>query len=321
MMKTITIKSSVWILMMLILSSFANASIWLEEKKGGECAFCVASSIQKKDGYKTMVVKQGSLRDSVVVNNLQSSKIYLRDFEDNITVVKPSKEDIEVKLKNKGSYNLFFTQKYIKNNILNVDSTTIRFYNKNPNIKDCIAKEIRGKTIYKYYDKPPMSELDFEIIMLKQINKHQINCCLYSGDTARFKIYYKGKLQKNIPLKVTTKSGWSNTIMPNKDGVILFEIPRTDFEGIEDDKKIYEKMIVEAIFTTKESGLYNGTNYSQINYYTSMPLSYSSSPLEYSSQLSGFYVLITTILVLSVAIYYYRRKKKKDIKEIWFDEN
>jgi LPXTG-motif cell wall-anchored protein len=156
--------------------------------------------------------------------------------------------------------------------------------------------------------------------MLKPIKKHQINCCLWSGDIAQFKIYHKRILQKDIPLKIIMQTGWINEVVPSEDGIVSFEIPRTTYEKSSLDERYSEKMIIEANYTVDESGEYLGKQYSKIKYSMSMPLTFHSSPLEYSSQLSGFYVVIGVMLVFSLGIYYYRRKKKKEPKEIWFDE-
>ncbi|MDY0321778.1 MAG: LPXTG cell wall anchor domain-containing protein [Arcobacteraceae bacterium] len=316
-MKLLKLKSTVFAV--LLFPIFLNASIWLEENKDGGESCCVGSS-ETKIGFKNIIVKQGVFKSSEKLNDLNNSKAWVRDFDDVVSKSKILKDTIEVATPQKGSYHIFFEKKDIENGILKVDATTTRIYNKDADIKKSIVKEIRGKTVGSHYDKPPFKELDFEIVMLQPIKKHQINCCLWSGDIAQFKIYYKGTLQKNIPLKAIMQTGWVNEVMPDKDGIVSFEIPRTNYEGIATGKKSSEKMIVEAIYDVNESGEYLETPYSKIKYSMSMPLTFSSSPLEYSSQLSGFYVVIGTTLVLSLGIYYYRRKKKKEPKEIWFDE-
>lgn len=318
-MKTFNLKSTIFIVL-LFLPIILNASTWIEEKKNDDSASCCSGGSEKKIGYKELIIKDGNLQDAVQVSDLNSSKVLVRDFDDSLANGNILDNLIEVATPNKGSYHIFFEQKNVENNVLNVVATTIRVYNKDANIQDSVLKEIRGKTVGSHYDKPPLKELDFEVVMLKPIKKHQINCCLWSGDIARFKIYYKGVLADKIPLKVFTQTGWNSFVKPGKDGLVSFEIPRTTYEKAQDSKRTSEKMIVEANYTVDESGEYLGKQYSKIKYSMSMPLTFSSSPLEYSSQLSGFYVVIGVMLVFSLGIYYYRRKKKKEPKEIWFDE-
>lgn len=277
--------------------------------------------LKKKIGYKKLIIKDGNLQDAVQISDLNSSKVLVRDFDDSLANGNILDNFIEVATPNKGSYHIFFEQKNVENDVLNVVATTIRVYNKDANIQDSVLKEIRGKTVGSHYDKPPLKELDFEVVMLKSIKKHQINCCLWSGDIARFKIYYKGVLADKIPLKVFTQTGWNSLVKPDKDGLVSFEIPRTTYEKAQDSKRTSEKMIVEANYTVDESGEYLGKQYSKIKYSMTMPLTFSSSPLEYSSQLSGFYVVIGVMLVFSLGAYYYRKRKQKFHKEIWFEED
>jgi LPXTG-motif cell wall-anchored protein len=319
MKQNIYFKSTIFIVLFLILPNFLNASIWLEEKKNDD-ASCCTGVIEKKLGIKELIVKSGNFKKSQKFTDLNLSKVWIRNFDDEVSNGIIKDDFLEVATPNKESYHIFFEKKDIQDNLLKVDATTLRIYNKDANISESIGKEIRGRTVGSHYDKPPLKELDFEIVMLQPIKKHQINCCLWSGDIARFKIYYKGVLQKDIPLKVSMQTGWINEATPDKEGIISFEIPRTTYEGAKTNKRKSEKMIVEATYSVDESGEYLGNKYSKIQYSMSMPLTFSSSPLEYSSQLSGFYVVIGTTLVLSLGIYYYRRKKKKEPKEIWFDE-
>ena len=314
------LKSKSTVFAVLLLPLFLQASIWLEEKKSDEGASCCIGTIEQKIGYKALILKNGDLQDAAQVSDLNLSKVLVRDFDDSLANGNILDNIIEVATPNKGSYHIFFEQKNVENSVLNVVATTIRVYNKDANIQDSVLKEIRGKTVGSHYDKPPLKELDFEVVMLKPIKKHQINCCLWSGDIAQFKIYYKGVLADKIPLKVFTQTRWNSFVKPGKDGLVSFEIPRTTYEKAHDSKRTSEKMIVEANYTVDESGEYLGEQYSKIKYSMSMPLTFSSSPLEYSSQLSGFYVVIGVMLVFSLGIYYYRRKKKKEPKEIWFDE-
>ncbi|MBS4068116.1 MAG: hypothetical protein KGZ62_05915 [Sulfurimonas sp.] len=314
------LKSKSTVFAVLLLPLFLQAYIWLEEKKPDEGASCCTGTIEQKIGYKALILKNGELHYAKPLTDLNTSTVWVRDFDDVVSHGEILDDIIQIATPNKGSYHVFFEQKNVENNVLNVVATTMRIYNKDANIQESVLKEIRGKTGGSYYDKPPLKELDFEVVMLKPIKKHQINCCLWSGDIAQFKIYHKRILQKDIPLKIIMQTGWINEVVPSEDGIVSFEIPRTTYEKSSLDERYSEKMIIEANYTVDESGEYLGKQYSKIKYSMSMPLTFHSSPLEYSSQLSGFYVVIGVMLVFSLGIYYYRRKKKKEPKEIWFDE-
>ena len=295
---------------------FADDSVWIEEIKAKSCC----TSEAKKSNIKEFNIKKGNLQNSETIHDLKNAKVYIRDMNDQITEQSIKGEKISFAPQYKGSYHLFFEQKSVQKGILHVTLSSLRVYNKEGNITKSALKEIRGKTIDSQYAREPLAQLPFEIIMEKPIRKHHINCCLYSGDIAPFKVYYQGKLQKNIPLKVTMETGWVNVIKPSDDGVISFEIPRNTYAKTEKEKKYSEKMVVEAMYTVNESGIYDGKVYHAIEYTMTMPLTFGQSPLEYESRLLGFSTAIGVMLIFSLGLYYNRRKKRKTPKEIWFDE-
>jgi len=303
-------------ILLAFLPLFGSNTIWLEEIKAKSCCTTTA----KKSNAKEFNIKKGNLENSETVHDLKNAKVYIRDMNDQIIEQNINGKKISFTPLHKGSYHLFFEQKSVEGGILHVALSSLRVYNKEGNITKSIIKEIRGKTIDSKHTKEPLSQLPFEVIMERPIRKHHINCCLYSGDIAPFKVYYKGELQKNIPLKITMETGWTNIIKPSNDGVISFEIPRNTYAKTEKEKKHSEKMIVEAIYKVNESGIYNGESYHDIEYVMSMPLSFGPSPLEYESKFLGFATAIGVMLVFSLGLYYNRRKKQKTPKEIWFDE-
>ena len=296
---------------------FANDSVWIEEIKTKSC--CKSES--KKSVHKEFSIKKGNLLNSETVHNLKNAKVYIRDMDNQITEQNIINGKILFTPFYKGNYHLFFEQKSIEGGVLHVALSSLRVYNKEGNISKSLLKEVRGKTIDSHYARKPLTQLPFEIIMERPIRKHHINCCLYSGDIAPFKVYYQGELQKNIPLKVTMETGWTNVIKPSDDGVISFEIPRNTYAKTEKEEKHSEKMVVEAVYKVNENGTYNGEKYNAIQYTMTMPLSFGSSPLEYESKILGFSTAIGVMLVFSLGLYYNRRKKRKTPKEIWFDEN
>ncbi|MDD3775440.1 MAG: hypothetical protein PHV08_05730 [Sulfurovaceae bacterium] len=294
---------------------FGDNSIWIEELKMKSC--CTTGT--NGPVHKEFNIKKGNLQNNETVNDLNNAKLYIRDINDQITEQNINGKKISFVPLYKGNYHLFFEQKYVEGGVLRVTLSSLRVYNKEGNITKSLLKEIRGKTIDSKQTKEPLAQLPFEIIMERPIRKHHINCCLYSGDIAPFKVYYKGELKKNIPLKVTMETGWTNVIKPYNDGVISFEIPRNRYA--EKEKKHSEKMIVEATYKVNESGIYMGKAYHDIKYTMTMPLTFGSSPLEYESKMLGFSTAVGVMLIFSLGIYYSRRKKRKTPKEIWFDEN
>lgn len=307
----------VYILTLLtFLPLFGDSSIWIEELKMKSC--CATGT--KGPGHKELIIKKGNFTNHELLDNVKNAKVYIRDMNGNISTQNINNAKISFVTPFKGNYHVFFEQKSVQNGILRVTISSLRVYNKEGNITKSLIKEVRGKTIDSKHTKEPLAQLPFEIIMERPIRKHHINCCLYSGDIAPFKVYYKGGLQKSIPLKVTMETGWTNIIKPSDDGIISFEIPRNTYAKIEKEKKYSEKMIVEAIYIVDETGTFNGQDYHTIEYTMTMPLTFGQSPLEYESKFLGFATAIGVMLIFSLGLYYNRRKKRKTPKEIWFDE-
>lgn len=295
---------------------FADTSVWLEEIKAKSC--CTAGT--KESGVKRFSIQKGDVQNSETVHGLNNAKVYIRDMDNLITEQNIKDDKITFAPQYKGNYHLYIEQKSVQDGTLHVTLSSLRVYNKEGNITKSLLKEMRGKTIDSHYGLEPLAQLPFEIVMQRPIKKHHINCCLYSGDIAPFKVYYKGELQKNIPLKVTMQTGWTNIVKPSDDGVVTFEIPRNTYVKKEKGERHSEKMIVEARYRVNESGTYGGEAYHGVEYVMSLPLSFSPSPLEYESKMLGFSTAMGVMLVFSLGLYYNRRKKRKTPKEIWFDE-
>ncbi|MDO9208549.1 MAG: hypothetical protein Q7T91_09910 [Sulfuricurvum sp.] len=294
----------------------ADDSIWLDEVKKKSC--CTTGS--KEVEVKAFTVKKGTLESSETDHDLKNAIVYIRDMDNQITKHNVTDGKISFSPLYKGNYHLFLEQKTLQNEVLYVHLSSLRVYNKKGDISKSVLKEMRGKTNDSQYGREPLAQIPFEIIMERPIRKHHINCCLYSGDIAPFKVYYKGELQKNIPLQVSMESGWSNTVKPSEEGMVSFEIPRNTYAKTEKEKKHSEKMIVEASYDVNESGVYDGEKYHTIHYEMSMPLSFGASPLEYESKFLGFATAIGVMLIFSLGLYYNRRQKRKMPKEIYFDE-
>ncbi len=316
-MKPILLKAFLAIAIMhMAMPLFADDFLWLDESKKKSCC----KGADKESGAKEFVIKKGTFDENKKVHDLKNAVVYIRDMDHVVTEHNVTGGKISFTPVYKGGYHLCFEQKLVQDGVLHINLSSLRVYNKEGNISQSLLKEIRGKTNDSHYDHEPLAQLPFELIMEKPIRKHHINCCLYSGDIAPFKIYYKGELQKDVPLRVSIESGWNNVVQADEEGVVSFEIPRSTYAKTEKEKKHSEKMIVEASYDVNESGVYDGEHYNSIHYVMSLPLSFGASPLEYESKVLGFATAIGVMLVFSLGLYYNRRRKRKTPKEIYFDE-
>lgn len=295
---------------------FADDFVWMDESKKKSCC----KGADKESAAKEFVIKKGTFDENKKVRDLKNAIVYIRDMDHAVTELNVTGGKISFTPIKKGGYRLYFEQKSVQDGVLHVNLSSMRIHNKEGNISQSLLKEVRGKTNDSHYDHEPLSQLPFELVMERPIRKHHINCCLYSGDIAPFTVYYKGEVQKDVPLRVSMESGWNATIQPDDSGALSFEIPRSTYAATEKEKKHSEKMIVEASYDVNESGEYDGEQYTSVHYVMTLPLSFGASPLEYESKVLGFATAIGVMLVFSLGLYYNRRRKRKTPKEIYFDE-
>lgn len=294
---------AVWFLSLPIIG---YSAIWLQE-----------DFFSKKND---LIVKRGEFPAGTDEKNISDTKIYIMDMEyksqeSNLTDSKIAFHPLE-----KGNYHIFLEHRFVKDGILFIEASKMRKYNQKGDIKESLLKEIRGKSILSHYGMEPFEKIPFEIIIEKPIKAHHINCCLYSGDIARFKVYLNGVLQKEIPLHVTTQYGWQKSVEPAEDGIISFEIPRDKYVDAAVNKRFMESLFIEAEYEVSQKGSYKDVPYSKIHYSMTLPLIFHTSPLEYSSKLPAYLTVIGVILVFAFGFYYSRKRKKRSYKEIWFEE-
>jgi len=297
----------------LLLPVFCDASVWLQQR--------YAKSADTAEMRTEFVLTEGAFPEGKPQALPGSAAYYLRDMEGHVSERNISGAVVPFAPPYKGNYHLFVEARHVEAGVLHVLLTKTRAYNMHGDLATALASEIRGKTVGSYYGKPPLPEIPFEIVMQRPIKHHHINCCIYSGDIARFKIYFRQEAQQNIPLTVITQTGWRNRFLPDDTGMIAFEVPRNSYADIHTDKRHKEWMLVEAEYTETASGIYNGVPYTGVRYTMSIPLSFHSSPLEYTSELPGFFTVVGVMLVFSLGAYYHRRRKRKTPTEIWFDDD
>lgn len=287
----------------------ASAAVWLQQRS------------DDGDAGKTFQLLQGTFPAGVPLPPGEAD-LYVRDLDGTIEHRSIATETpFRFKEPLKGSYHLFARLQQLDGETLVITVAKTRTYNRCGDPADALLSEIRGKTVASHYGKPPMADMPVEIVLYKPIKRHQVNCCIYSGDLLPFKVYREGKQRTDIELQVTTQKGWNNTIAPGQNGTVLFEVPRTTYADIATNKRYREQMLVTASETVAASGVYKGYAYRQIRYEVTVPLTYYASPLEYSSKLGGFLTFLGVILAFSLGAYYHRKRKRFKEKEAWFDDH
>lgn len=304
---------AVYALVLTALCLSVHASTWLQQPY---------SSFEKgAHPPKTLTLLEGTFPRGSAVTEATSGRVLIRDAEDVVEEHPFSGSLVPFEPAYKGSYHVVAEYRHIEGETLHVTLAKLRTYNRHGDMKEALLNEVRGKTVGTHYGKEPFARLPFEVVQYKPLKQHHINCCIYSGDMARFRIFYKGKPQTGIALDVVTQKGWRNRIEAGEDGMIAFEVPRTTYADIHTDKRHSERMLVEASYTVDEPGTFEGIPYRKVRYTMSQPLRFYASPLEYASQLPGFLTAIGVMLAFGLGAYYHRRRKRKAPREIWFDED
>lgn len=211
----------------------------------------------------------------------------------------------------KGHHWLFFERRRVADDTLDVTLAKYRFYNAKGDVRDSVVKEIRGRTIDSKFDRPPLEALPFELVMLPPEKEHHISCCLFSGDLARVRVYYRQQPLAGATLQLTTNDGWQHQLKSDADGIAAFELPLTTRVNTEREKFAKRTILITAHYDAEESGSLNGQPYHQVRYTMTMPIMFHPSALEWAAKAPAFALVVVVVLVLGLGIFLYRLRLRK----------
>lgn len=291
-------------------SASANTSIWLsqEEPKSGCCP--------KSDSPdNTFYIVNGDYPNGAVYTSSAAAAgeatAYAVDPNGKVHTATIDGSTVRFRAPLQGHHWMFYQHRELRDDTLHVSLAKYRFYNKYGEVEKSLLKEVRGRTIDSKYDRPPVKDVPFEIVLQRPIQEHHISCCIYSGDIVRLRVFLKQSPLQDVPIKVITGTGWSAEIRPEPDGIASFEIPRDKYVDISKDRYHKEYLLIQADYTTDSSGSFQGQPYQYIHYRMTQPIYFGPSPLEWAAKMPAFLVVFAVILVSGFGIFLYRLVIKK----------
>ncbi len=292
----------VFFTLLLLFALTAHASLWIE-------------NVPKKG-----LLVQGGDFPKAQAQQIEDADVYVMDMQNTLLQGAVNGSKISVDMPQIGSYYVYLQSRQVIDDVLHVTLLKTRIYNREADLSKSLLKEIRGKSM-THYDIKPCDRVAMDMSMLRPIKNHHINCCLYSGDIARFKLYFKGALHQDIALHVSTEQGWSKRVYADKEGIVSFEIPRDHYVDTFTKKRASEALLIEANYESDEAGSYNNMPYHKTHYYLSERFSFHTAPLEYSSKVPAYLTVVGVMIAFSLGLFYLRRRRRREHKDIWFEEN
>lgn len=282
-----------------------SASIWLSQADPASGCCADADSPDKSFYIISGEYPRGTLHETTDAGK-GNVVAYVVDMEGNIRDAHVDGSTIHFRAPLESHHWVFYQQRELRDDTLHVTLAKYRFYNKYGDVGKSISKEIRGRTIDSKYGRPPIKAVPFEITLQKPRSNHHISCCLYSGDTVRFKVFHDQQPLPDAAVKVVTETGWSATLHPGADNMVSFEIPRNTYVDITRDKYHKEHMLIMADYTLNAPGSFQGQPYQRIHYSMTRLVDFGPSPLEWAAKMPAFLLVFAVILVCGFGIFLYR---------------
>jgi hypothetical protein len=287
-----------------VLVNSAYAALWIESGSRGKEGIFIKSGDFPKGRSQRM----------------ENADVYMLDSDNKVEKGYVDGSEIKVNMPENGSYFVYLESKKVKDGVLHVTLSKTRVHNRKGSLAKSLPKEIRGKS-ESQYDFKASESVPMDIIMHRPIKQHHINCCVFSGDIARFELYFDGKLRKDIPLHVSTQYGWSKRVEADKEGMLSFEVPRDSYVDASKERRSRESMLVEGVYEEDQNGTYNDMPYTRVRYSMTQMFTFFNAPMEYASQLPAYLTVMGVMVAFSLGLFYMRRRRRREHKEIWFEEN
>lgn len=142
------------------------------------------------------------------------------------------------------------------------------------------------------------------------------------GDGIVFQVLKGGKPVQNARVTFTSGHGWSNSVQSDEDGRAEFTVIRDYYP--EDwslfDKRHRETYLVNAVFTTPESGEYQGGKFTSTRYAATLSGAYYPGVADYESYSDGLMVGVAGLLSSGAGIWWFRRRRVRPYREVRFDD-
>ncbi len=158
-------------------------------------------------------------------------------------------------------------------------------------------------------------------IVRKRLPGENFHTIITAGDRVTFQILLHGVPLSGASVRLCTQKGWSKQLTTSQNGEATFQLIQDYLSRWQDVKRrVFYHFLVTVDYLKPEEGTYQGKPYHTVRYLGTYSDIYRPSQLMYSSYVWGLFVILSVILIASLAIYLYRKRSKIEFREIAFDE-
>ena len=294
---------------------FTDKNPVAKKGKGGHGGHMHGGSRGQVPSKKVWPIFKNDLGKVNCISNIYAD-LYLLDTNLEVTKAKQSRgrgcKTVSFKMPDNGYYNLLYTDQNIKDGTLYHTTAKyeyMRFNHSNDAIYD--EQKMAAHTI---------KEVPFDILRLREDGETFYNR-LYTGDKMRIKAVLNSQPVEGANITLSTKTGWSNTLKTDKDGVATFVLLNDYFpEWNKFDRRHESKFLLTATYIENTPGEYLYDKYKKIKHTATYQSTYYPSTSAYRSYAYGLLAAIVTMLLSGIAIYWYRKRTEEPFKEVRFDE-
>ncbi|MFC1602958.1 hypothetical protein ACFL3U_05280 [Pseudomonadota bacterium] len=303
--------------MLLVSNLLASQTYWLSDiAPTKEEARKMRSShggmvIRGKRGYskKLWLRKGDSIVDSTYVEQSDMPLVLVdpKISQNELAFSNKGYADVTFKMKNEGYYNLFLTDKQIKDGVLQ------QAVLKNESLNHSCRK---GHDHVKDMVPPLYFEgTSFDIIR-ERLPKESFHLRMGSGDIISYKVMLNGKPVTGAAVTMSTQKGWAKTLTTDSEGRAAFQMIRDYYPSWHEFKKRnMESFLIIAEYESDESGMYQGEHYNGIHYKATAAGNYYPSTRDYKSYAYGLMIGLIGLMASIFFIYFHRKRRANQYQE------
>lgn len=309
----------------LALSVSGSERIWLSNSPPSKVADKV-----KKAGMRRLPVVYGKKRQMNIIQWIRTGELpenskYAEPndlFNAQLFVFDPDGESVTGKMEENefglivsfpadkdGFYSIYLLEKFVRNDTLNVRVS------KAERMKhSCRAGH--DKALIRVQPKTYPQQIPIEIVR-ERFTGENLHTVMQPGDEVTFKTLINGVELKSGSVQMVTHKGWKNSKATNNDGEVSFQFIQDDNTKLKELRsRITFNYLIHFTQTVAESGTLNDEQYSFVTYSSTFSDTYRPSQMLYSSFVWALFVLLGSVLLITIGIYYYRRRRRVEYKEV-----
>ncbi len=309
----------------LVISVSGNEYIWLSNSPPSK----VADNV-KKTGMRRLPVVYGKRRQMNIIQWIRSGELPQNSkyaepndlFNAQLFVFDPDGESVTGKMEESelgfivsfpadkdGFYSIYLVEKFVRNDTLNVRVAKAERMNHS-------CRTGHDQALIRVQPKTYPQQIPIEIVRERSTGEN-LHTVMQPGDEVTFKTLINDVELKIGSVQMVTHKGWKNSKATDSEGEVSFQFIQDDNTKLKELRsRITFNYLIHFTHTVAESGSVNDENYNFITYSSTFSDTYRPSQMLYSSFVWALFVLLGSVILLTIGIYYYRRRRRVEYREV-----